>query len=278
LRDLWVVGDIHGAHDKLRAILLRAGLVDFEGHWAAGNARVVFLGDYVDRGPKGVEVIGLIRRLQAQARRSGGEVTALLGNHEVMFLAALLFGHDDPQDRLGFRQYWQRNGGQERDLRRLTPEDLAWMLGLPMLAVLDGWLMVHADSLMYLKLGGTVEAVNARVRAVLAGRDGAAWARFLNAFAARMAFSVAGGEAAAHRMLGAFGGEHLAHGHTPVHVLLDEQRHGRVRGAGAPLPYAGRLCVAMDSGMAYRPDAGFIARLDGGGVAQVVCFPDGEPV
>ncbi len=273
-----MVGDIHGAHDKLRAILLRAGLIDFEGNWAAADARMVFLGDYLDRGPKGVEVIGLIRRLEAQARRSGGEVTALLGNHEVMFLAARLFRHDDPQDRLGFHQYWQRNGGQERDLRLLTPEDLTWLMGLPVMTVLDGWLMIHADSLMYLKLGGTVGAVNARVRAILAGRDGETWGHFLNAFAARLAFGLAGGEAAARRMLGAFGGDHLVHGHTPVHVLIDEQRHGRVRGAGAPLPYAGRLCVAVDSGMAYRPDAGFIARLDAGGVAEVVCFPDGEPV
>ena len=106
MRPLWVIGDIHGAYDKLRAILLRAGLIDFDGSWTAGDAHVVFLGDYVDRGPNGVGVIRLIRSLEVQAQEVGGQVTALLGNHEVMFLAALVFRHSDPQDRYGYREYW----------------------------------------------------------------------------------------------------------------------------------------------------------------------------
>ncbi|MFK7600998.1 metallophosphoesterase [Deinococcus sp. SM5_A1] len=276
MRELWVVGDVHGAYGKLRAMLLRAGLIDFDGGWTAGDAHLVFLGDYVDRGPKGIEVIRLIRSLEVQAAEFGGAVTALLGNHEVMFMAALLFRHSDPKDALGFHEYWQNNGGQERDLTLLDPGDLAWLKARPAVVRTDSWLLVHADSPMYLRLGESVGAVNDHVHALLLGRDADAWGAFLNAFADRFAFALGGGEKAARRMLKTFGGEHLAHGHTPVYVLIDEYLHGPTLGAGAPIPYAERLCVAMDSGMAYRDDAGFIARLDDGGIAEVISNPGGN--
>lgn len=272
-----MVGDIHGAYGKLRAMLLRAGLIDFDGGWTAGDAHLVFLGDYVDRGPKGVEVIRLIRSLEVQAGEHGGEVTALLGNHEVMFLAAVVFRRADPADALGFREYWQSNGGQDRDLTLLDPGDLAWLKARPALALVGPWLMVHADSAMYLRLGTDAAQVNAYVQGLLLGRDADAWGSFLNSFADRFAFALSGGERTARRMLSTFGGERLAHGHTPVYVLLDEYLHGPTLGAGAPIPYADRLCVALDSGMAYRDDAGFITRLDDGGVAEVISNPGSGP-
>ncbi len=276
MRPLWVVGDIHGAYDKLRALLLRAGLIDFDGSWTAGDTHLVFLGDYVDRGPNGLEVIRLIRSLEVQATEVGGLVTALLGNHEVMFLASLVFRHVDPHDRMGFREYWLENGGQPRDVDLLEPSDLGWLSNRPAMTVSHGWLMVHADSLMYLRLGDSVKDVNAEVARILANPDPDEWGLFLNWFTERMAFALGEGEAKARRALSVFGGDRIVHGHTPVYVLLDEALHGPTVGAGAPIPYAGRLCVAMDSGMAYREDAGFIARLNPQGIAEVVAFPSGS--
>lgn len=273
-----MVGDIHGAYDKLRALLLRAGLIDFDGAWTAGDTHLVFLGDYVDRGPNGLEVIRLIRSLEVQAQEVGGQVTALLGNHEVMFLAALVFRNQDPHDRMGFREYWLENGGQTRDADLLEPSDLGWLSSRPAMAASHGWLMVHADSLMYLRMGTTLDEVNSEVSRILAHPDADEWGLFLNWFTERMAFSLGEGEVKARRTLSMFGGERIVHGHTPVYVLLDEALHGPTLGAGAPIPYANRLCVAMDSGMAYREDAGFIARLNPQGIAEVVSFPNGGPV
>ncbi|WP_119673033.1 metallophosphoesterase [Deinococcus sp. RM] len=275
MRPLWVVGDIHGAYDKVRATLLRAGLIDFDGSWTAGDTHLVFLGDYLDRGSNGLEVIRLIRSLEVQAPEVGGQVTALLGNHEVMFLASLVFRHLDPHDRMGFREYWLENGGQPRDADLLEPSDLAWLSRRPAMAASHGCLLVHADSLMYLRLGGSVDEVNAEVGRLLAQPDPDEWGLFLNWFTERMAFALNGGEGKARRVLDTFGGERIVHGHTPVYVLLDEVLHGPTLGPGAPIPYANRLCVAMDSGMAYREDAGFIARLNAQGVAEVVAFPGG---
>ena len=113
---LWVVGDVHGALGKLKMLLLRAGLADFDGSWRGGQAHLVLLGDYLDRGEDGAGVLRLVRTLQRQAALVGGRVDALLGNHEVMFLAALSFRHRDPRDELGFYEYWHSNGGQPRDM------------------------------------------------------------------------------------------------------------------------------------------------------------------
>ncbi|MFD0560628.1 metallophosphoesterase [Kitasatospora saccharophila] len=121
---LYAAADVHGHRAEFLDALRGAALADADGHWCGGRARLWMLGDYVDRGPDGIGVIEDIRRLAAQARDAGGRVGALLGNHEVQLLAAHRFGTapvpgwDQPG---GFHGGWSRFGGQEDDLRRLTP-------------------------------------------------------------------------------------------------------------------------------------------------------------
>ncbi|PNY80589.1 metallophosphoesterase [Deinococcus koreensis] len=271
---LWVVGDIHGAYDKLRQLLRQAGLLTADDSWQGADARLVFLGDYLDRGPHGLDVIRLIRRLEPQARAAGGQITALLGNHEVMFLAALHFRASDPGDALGFRDYWLSNGGQESDAAQVQIHDLTWLRARPALAHADGWLLAHADSLFYLRLGRSIEAVNRQVGALLGSSEAKVWSSFMNIFADRFAFTFPSGERAAHDLLSELGGARIVHGHTPVYVLLDELMLDLDTDPTLPITYAGGLCVDMDSGMAYREEAGFIARLGNAGVAETVTLHD----
>lgn len=65
-----VVGDLHGDYKALRAILKTVDL---------DSDMLVFLGDYADRGPDGVEVIRTVKALTVQ---HPGSVVALMGNHE----------------------------------------------------------------------------------------------------------------------------------------------------------------------------------------------------
>ena len=260
-RPLWVVGDVHGAHDKLRALLLEAGLTDALGHWTGGAAQLVFLGDYVDRGPDGLGVLRLVQSLEEQAPAAGGEVTALLGNHEVMLLAAALFREQDPRDRFGFFDYWRSNGGQLTDLERLAPGDLAWLRARPLLAHAQGWLLLHADSPFYLGLGSDPQEVNDRVAELLLSPEPGSWAAFANAFVDRLKFAGDDGTAQARRLLETYGGERLVHGHTPTPLLLQGSGQDLPEGPTVPVLYADGLCLAVDSGMAYFPDAGFVARL-----------------
>ena len=80
------IGDVHGAFDQFVEILQTAGLIDAKRQWIGGTTVLVQTGDVFDRGPKVREALDLLMRLEEEARRAGGRVEALLGNHEVMNL------------------------------------------------------------------------------------------------------------------------------------------------------------------------------------------------
>ena len=77
------VGDVHGAYDRFVAILRTAGVIDEGAHWTGGKTHLVQLGDIVDRGPDSRKALDLLQRLEGEAARAGGQVHALIGNHEV---------------------------------------------------------------------------------------------------------------------------------------------------------------------------------------------------
>lgn len=85
-RRVVAVGDIHGARGALVALLRSAGLIDEVERWSGGDAILVQTGDFLDRGESAVEVALLLRRLQEEAPKDGGEVLVLLGNHEMLNL------------------------------------------------------------------------------------------------------------------------------------------------------------------------------------------------
>jgi len=78
------VGDVHGAYDRYVEILQTAGVLDDRRHWSGGRTHFVQLGDIVDRGADSRRVLDLLRSVEDPAKRAGGRVHVLLGNHEVM--------------------------------------------------------------------------------------------------------------------------------------------------------------------------------------------------
>ncbi|HEY3482993.1 MAG TPA: metallophosphoesterase, partial [Streptomyces sp.] len=167
---LYVVGDVHGYLDELLAALRANGLVDDEGHWSAGSARLWFLGDFTDRGPDGIGVIELVMQLSAEAAAAGGYCRALMGNHELLLLGAHRFG-DTPVNSTGgtasFLAAWRLNGGQPSDMERLEDRHLTWMSRLDAAHVTDGHLLMHSDTTAYLDYGSSVEEMNDAVTGVL---------------------------------------------------------------------------------------------------------------
>lgn len=96
---LYVVGDIHGQSNALMRLLDRID-ANIRSHEQEG-ARLIFVGDYVDRGEHSQEVLAALVAMTTELPQS---VTALMGNHEKMMLDFL----DRPEER-GAR--WLRNGG-----------------------------------------------------------------------------------------------------------------------------------------------------------------------
>lgn len=80
------IGDLHGDHDVWRAIAGAAGLIDAKGRWSGGQAILVQTGDTVDRAPDSLKIIRDLMRLEREAKRAGGRVVVLVGNHEAMMV------------------------------------------------------------------------------------------------------------------------------------------------------------------------------------------------
>ena len=95
-RRAYLVGDIHG---DLAALDEMLGLIAADRQGAVAD--LVFLGDYIDRGPDSAGVLARLRTLE-----EGGEAHCLMGNHEVMCLEFLA-------DPMGPAKHWPLTGGAE---------------------------------------------------------------------------------------------------------------------------------------------------------------------
>ncbi|WP_305127566.1 metallophosphoesterase [Streptomyces longispororuber] len=260
---LYVVGDVHGYIDELVAALQEKGLIDAEGNWSAGNARLWFLGDFTDRGPDGIGVIDLVMRLSAEAAAAGGYCKALMGNHELLLLGAKRFGDTPVNSGAGtatFQAAWLLNGGQKSDMDRLQDVHLQWMSRLDAIELEDDHLLMHSDTTAYLDYGDSIEAVNDTVRETLTRNDADECWDLFRKFTKRFAFrDEESGPGAVQELLGAYGGSRVVHGHSPIPYLLGEV--GAEAGADStdssdsrpvvegPHVYAGGLAIAMDGGV-----------------------------
>ncbi|MFI2352660.1 metallophosphoesterase [Streptomyces sp. NPDC019443] len=257
LGPLYVVGDVHGYLDELVEALAEQGLIDADGHWAAGHARLWFLGDFTDRGPDGIGVIDLVMRLSAEAAAAGGYCKALMGNHELLLLGAKRFGDTPVNSGAGtatFQAAWLLNGGQKTDMDRLQDVHLQWMARLDAVIEEDEHLLMHSDTTAYLEYGDTLEDVNDTVHAILTRNDADECWDLFRKFTKRFAFRDDAGPQAVRELLSTYGGRRVVHGHSPIPYLLGEVgtedgEDGARPVVEGPHVYADGLAIAMDGGV-----------------------------
>ena len=72
-----LIGDIHGHADKLEELLLKLGYSNKNGLYAHPDRKALFVGDFIDRGPKIRETLAIVKTMV-----ESGNAIALMGNHE----------------------------------------------------------------------------------------------------------------------------------------------------------------------------------------------------
>jgi serine/threonine protein phosphatase 1 len=199
----YAIGDIHGSYTKLRNLLDQC-----TEHRGARDFRLVFLGDYVDRGSRSRDVVELLIKTQAQAP---DQIVCLKGNHEAMLLTVAKGGDAAP---------WLNNGGDAtlasygvNRAAELPAAHLAWLEALPLADTDERRFFVHAG----VRPGVPLEQQSG---------DDLLWIRepFLS-------------DQRDH-------GLYVVHGHTPTRLRIPEMRRNRLNldtGAyfGGPLTAAG---------------------------------------
>ena len=129
---LFAIGDIHGCFDSLRELVEHKIMI-------RKSDKLVFLGDYIDRGNQSRKVIDYIIGLKDK----DFDITTLIGNHESMLLEALL--NED------FLPEWIRNGGSAtlksfgiKSIKQLGQSYIAFFKALQYYCLIDNFLFVHA--------------------------------------------------------------------------------------------------------------------------------------
>lgn len=149
---VYAIGDVHGC---LNELMLMLQMIDEERRAEPDlNHKIVFLGDYVDRGPSSKRVVTELMCLE----RRDPAVTCLRGNHDVAMAHFL----DDPQ-RTGnwyfsngavatLRSYGMREPGSRPDyswIAAITMQMVSWfhrtwMSTRPLTTTIGDYLFCHA--------------------------------------------------------------------------------------------------------------------------------------
>ena len=139
-----VIGDIHADYEILLAVLKKAGLINDKLEWIGGKTYLVMIGDLVDgkaridnwNGDSDIKVINFLGKLIKKAKRKGGDVIILLGNHEFMNIR----GNFNYSGSNGIKQM----GGELNRLKYFNSKFLSFANKCFLAVNIGGWIFCHA--------------------------------------------------------------------------------------------------------------------------------------
>lgn len=273
---LFAIGDIHGDYQRLIGLLAAAKIIPAQPAeptriaWGAGAATLVVTGDMIDKGPRPVDVLLALMALKSSARRAGGEVILLAGNHEAEFLAGR-----PAKKAADFITDLRARGIAAADVAACQGGLGAFLCSLPFAARVGDWFFSHAGN----TAGRSFDGVAANLRAGIA-RDGFVSQALLapdSLLEARLGeentwFEAAGRSADDERRLldsyaAALGVKHIVQGHQHSEIRFGD---GVVRHAGEMFQRWGLLFL-IDVGMSegVGDSAGAILRIFEGKAAAI---------
>ena len=137
-----IIGDIHGQALELEKLLIKLGYQQINHIYQHSERKVIFLGDFIDRGNYQRRVIEIVRPMIDH-----GHALAVMGNHEYN---AISFATEDPNG--GFlRKHSDKNFNQHKAFLEAYSSDtdeyielLAWFKTLPLWIDLGKLRIIHA--------------------------------------------------------------------------------------------------------------------------------------
>jgi hypothetical protein len=139
-----LIGDIHGYASELKALLAKMGYQVTDGIWQHPERKVIFLGDFVDRGPEQIETEHIARTMV-----ESGNALAIKGDHEY---SAVAWATPDPQNPEQYlRRRTDKNWNQHKAFLEQVGEGselhnsiIEWFKTLPVYLDLPEPRAVHA--------------------------------------------------------------------------------------------------------------------------------------
>ena len=155
-----IIGDIHGYADKLHDLLEKMGYRKTDGVFGHPFRKVIFVGDFIDRGPQQKEVLNT-----AMSMVHNHKALAVMGNHELNALAYHTLDPNTPKDEPERHLRWRTKKSTKQHQAFINaygtdPKNpeliqvLDFFYSLPLWLELDGLRIVHAcwhaESITYL--------------------------------------------------------------------------------------------------------------------------------
>ncbi|MBC5772798.1 metallophosphoesterase [Pontibacter sp. KCTC 32443] len=148
-----IIGDVHGHADALEQLLQKLGYDNSKGYYSHPERKIIFVGDYIDRGPKIRETLAIIKAMVEHE-----QAIALMGNHE---FNAILFNSLDTDGNY-MRERTEKNTHQHNETLNQFAEYveeyksyIEWFKTLPLFYEEKGLRVVHAcwdeDQIQYLR-------------------------------------------------------------------------------------------------------------------------------
>lgn len=137
-----IIGDIHGYADELKVLLHKLGYSEINGVYRHSSRKVIFVGDFIDRGPKIREVLSIVKAMVDK-----GSAHAVMGNHEYN---AICF-HFENKNGGHYRSHSIKNILQHYEtlIQFKSHQDeyndyIRWFLTLPLFYENEDFRVVHA--------------------------------------------------------------------------------------------------------------------------------------
>jgi Calcineurin-like phosphoesterase len=275
--EIFAIGDAHSDFTRLARAMVAAGIIDAQpvkpsdARWRAGHAVLVTTGDMIDKGPRALDVLRLLMSIRIEARRAGGDVVILAGNHEAEFLA-------DPTAPKG-KEFAKQLKAEDIDPMQVSAckgEIGSFLCSLSFAARVGDWFFSHGGNTG----GRTIAQLTADLQAgldhegyrtkQLIGEDSLLESKLTTDAKGRKVWIHAGMPDSGERQLlaayaKALGVSHLVMGHVPTEVAFAD---GVKRGEGEMFQRFGLLFL-IDTGMSEGVD-------NSGGAVLHITFRGGE--